>query len=165
MNKKLWIVMALIGVLAVSCSQEPALEETGDGASKSVSASEQKTTVNSAEFNQRMNQLLLSTTPWPSLDRNMKLRAVETVANFYGVRENAAVTKSADFYVQKVDQSLAENGNLANLPFPDLFKILAVMEYDFYNGQNKDDLAKEVLGERLYESNKKRLTEEANQQQ
>jgi hypothetical protein len=44
-------------------------------------------------------------------------------------------------------------------------QILAITEYDFDNGMDKDALAKQVLGEAGYEENKKRITEQQQQQQ
>jgi len=37
-----------------------------------------------------------------------------------------------------------------------MLNILAVMEYDYYNGQNKDELARKVLGEKAFEENQVR---------
>ena len=42
-------------------------------------------------------------------------------------------------------------------------QILAIVDYDFDNGMDKDDLARKVLGEAGFEANKKRFTQEQQQ--
>ena len=48
-------------------------------------------------------------------------------------------------------------------PFGELLQIAAIVDYDFDNGMDKDELARKVLGEAGFEANKKRFT--SNQQQ
>jgi hypothetical protein len=43
-------------------------------------------------------------------------------------------------------------------PFGELIQIVAIVDYDFDNGMNKDDLARKVLGEAGFEANRKRFT-------
>ena len=66
-------------------------------------------------------------------------------------RQNIAILRPADFYATQIDRALAANSQMQGADLMTVVKMMAVMEYDFYNGQNKDALAKEVLGEKVYE--------------
>ncbi len=104
-----------------------------------------------------MNQLMASCESWDQLTQVDKERAVEAVLSLYRVKENVAVMKPAAFYAQRADETLLTNSDLKKLNLPALVRLLAIMEYDYFNGQNKDELAKKLLGDKMYEANKKRL--------
>ncbi|HNV86812.1 MAG TPA: hypothetical protein PKL97_07630 [Candidatus Omnitrophota bacterium] len=108
-----------------------------------------------AAFQQAMTQLYTSTGRWFELTRADKIKAVETVFALFKDRENVAIIKTPEFYVDRTDAMLRSNPALG-LNLPTVLKILAVMEYDFYNGQNKDQLARDTLGPQLYEQNRRR---------
>jgi len=114
-----------------------------------------ETGLSPAAFQQAMAELYLSNARWNQLGQSDKVKAVETVMSMFKDRENVAMMKSADFYVRRTDEMLKANPSFG-LNLPTILKILAVMEYDYYNGQNKDELARQVLGEMLYEQNKRR---------
>lgn len=95
--------------------------------------------------------------PWSGLGGGDKSATVEQVMQLFKDRENIAIMNTADFYVKKIDEVLVQNPSMRALTLPTLVKILSVMEYDFYNGQNKDELAQQVLGPQIYEENKRRL--------
>jgi len=107
-------------------------------------------------FEQMMNQLSVNCMYWNQLNDENKKRAVDAVIQLYRVRDNVAILGSPDFYVKKVNDTLAGDPGVANLDLPQVIKILSVMEYDFYNGENKDELAKQTLGEKMFEANKLR---------
>jgi len=62
-------------------------------------------------------------------------------------------------YVQAIDQIAQANPQMLQHPFGELLQILAIIDYDFDNGMDKDALAKAVLGEAGYEANKKRFSQ------
>lgn len=62
-------------------------------------------------------------------------------------------------YVQMVDQIATDNPQILQRPFGELLQVLAILDYDFDNGINKDDLARKVLGEEGFEANKKRFSQ------
>lgn len=107
-------------------------------------------------FEQMMNQLSVNSLAWGQLKPADKKRAIDAVIQLYRVRDNTAIMNPSDFYVQKTDETIAGDPGVANLDLPQIIKILAVMEYDFYNGQNKEELAKQVLGDKMYEANRLR---------
>lgn len=60
-------------------------------------------------------------------------------------------------YVQMIDGASEQNPALLNQPFENLLQFMAIIEYDFDNGTDRDQLAKELLGEQGWKSNRKRL--------
>jgi hypothetical protein len=104
-------------------------------------------------------------TVWPLLmDDQAKLLTVsEYLDRFHkqGVKINAPPTH----YVQMIDQITQGNPQMLQRPFGELLQILAIIDYDFDNGMDKDALARAVLGEAGYETNKRRFTQASQQQQ
>lgn len=113
------------------------------------------------EFESMMNQLMTSTEAWPELGQGDKIKAIETVINLYRMKENVAVLKPASFYAQRIDESVATNPDMKKVNLPAVLRLIAIMEYDYYNGQDKEELAKKLLGEKMYEANKERYRAEA----
>jgi hypothetical protein len=71
--------------------------------------------------------------------------------------EGAHISQPPEHYAQMIDQMSGQNPDMLNMPFGQLLQIMAIIEYDFDNGMDKDALAKKVLGESGYEANKKRF--------
>lgn len=142
--KTISILFVAIMIFASSCSN-------------SVSPVEKKAEpgLSPALFQQAMAELYFSNARWSQLVEADKVKAIETLMSMFKDRENVAITKSAEFYVRRVDEMLKANPTFG-INLPTILKILAVMEYDYYNGQNKDELARQILGDQLYEQNKRR---------
>ena len=102
-------------------------------------------------------QLNINTQGWLGLANGDKVASIDAMIKLFQERQNTAITKSPEEYAQKIDGMLTANENMKTLTLPTLIKIAAVMEYDFYNGQDKEALAQEVLGPQLYQQNKVRL--------
>lgn len=103
-------------------------------------------------FPQMMNALTENLKIWSSLSAENKKKSVEVAISLFRDRENSAILQPAAFYVTQIDQGLNANPQMQQADILSIVKMMAVMQYDFYNGQNKDTLAKEVLGEQMYES-------------
>jgi len=99
-------------------------------------------------------------TVWKLLidDQSKILTVSEYLDRFHkeGVRINAPPAH----YVQSIDQMIAQSPKMLEHPFGELIQIAAIVDYDFDNGMNKDDLARKVLGEEGFEMNKKRFTQQ-----
>jgi len=82
-----------------------------------------------------------------------------TVSEYIGrfAKQGTKIRNSPDVYVQMIDSMAMQSPELLTRPFKDLLQLAAVMQYDYDNGLNKDDLARKMLGEKLYLSNRKRL--------
>ena len=71
--------------------------------------------------------------------------------------QGAIINKPAFLYVELIDRMARENQDMLKAPFKDVLRVLAIMEYDFDIGRDKDELARQVLGEDIYWSNRQRL--------
>ncbi|MFZ5801913.1 MAG: hypothetical protein ACOY3K_02215 [Candidatus Omnitrophota bacterium] len=147
------VLMALIFCSAISCSpkaQEPS------GPQATVGLDERTYPIAFAE-------LLKTTKNWNSLPASDKVRVVDDVIKLFQERDNVAVLKGAEYYAQRLDEASATGNFPMQLPLPSLLQILAVMEFDYYNGQNRDDYAKKLLGDKLYQIAKLRREQAAAQ--
>jgi len=72
-------------------------------------------------------------------------------------KQGVNIRKSVSEYIVLIDNVAQSNPDILATPFRDLFKIVAIIEYDFDNGMNKDALARKVLGETEFQKNKQRL--------
>jgi hypothetical protein len=151
----LLIVGLVFGFAA--CSQQES------DTSKTVAAKDEKA-INPVVFELVMNELVRSSEKWNGLDPNMKQRAIEGFLVLMRNRENARISKPADYYTARLDEMLAQNPN-SQQNIPTILKVITIMDYDFDNGQDKDRLALEYLGPKLYEANKARLAALAQQKQ
>ena len=94
---------------------------------------------------------------WPMiLDPSIKEILVSQYIEWFRV-QGVIINKDAKHYVDFIDGFTSNNKKSLQQPFKNLVKIAAIMEYDFDNGQNKDMVARQYLGEQLYQSNKTRL--------
>lgn len=143
--KKIKVVSIFLAVLALT--HTAFFEKNGQQNPAPAGAS--PAAPSALSFGEMMNQLSQNLTVWKTMDSANKKQAIEAVIRLYATRENSAILKPADFYVQKLDEALAGNPGMANSNLITIVKILSVMEYDFYNGKNKEDLARETLGEKM----------------
>ena len=72
--------------------------------------------------------------------------------------QNAIILKPARAYVPIIDGMAAGQPEMLENPFENILRLTAIMEYDFDIGQDKDALARKLLGEKAYIENKKRLS-------
>jgi len=100
-------------------------------------------------------------TVWKLLiDDQAKLLTVsEFIDRFH--KQGVKIIGPPTHYVEMIDQIVAQNPDMLNRPFGELVQIVAIVDYDFDNGMNKDELARKILGEQGFEENKKRFTQQA----
>jgi len=99
-------------------------------------------------------------TIWSAMvdDQSKLLTVAEYIDRFH--KEGVKINEPPLHYVQMIDQVVGQNPQILQRPFGELIQILAIVDYDFDNGMNKDDLAKKVLGEAGYEANKQRFSQQ-----
>lgn len=78
-------------------------------------------------------------------------------------RKGITIGHPPEAYVQIIDAMAAGDANMLNLPFEKVLEIVAVMEYDFGNGQDRDAMALKILGPQFYEKNRQRIQARAQQ--
>lgn len=72
-------------------------------------------------------------------------------------QQGVTIQKPAGYYANFIDEMAKNSPEMLAMPFDRVLQVVAVMEYDFDNGQNKDALAQRILGQSFYEKNKQRL--------
>lgn len=159
MNHKQAAPLFLIMLLAVHLGFDwGAPKQTKSKAAPVVSQTQQQAPAVGKEptLSQMMSALTQNLILWPSLSTENKKQAVEAAKLFYRDTQNAAILRTADFYAQQIDDGLRANAEMRNVDLLTILRMMSIVEYDFYHGQNKDALVKEVLGEAGYENLKTR---------
>ena len=76
----------------------------------------------------------------------------------YYRRHRVIMLKPPMHYTQMMDGLSSQNPGFLQYPFKDVFRILAIIEYDYNNGMDKDELAQRVLGNgEAFHANRRRL--------
>ena len=71
--------------------------------------------------------------------------------------QGIVIKKSAEDYINILDSMAAQDPAMLNNPFKNVFQLVAILEYDFDNGQNKDKMIINLIGKEAYLQNKERL--------
>ncbi len=71
--------------------------------------------------------------------------------------QGATIARPPSFYATRIDELRQSNPQMLTAPFLRLLQVVAITEYDFDNGANKEALAFQVLGQDAYRANKQRL--------
>jgi hypothetical protein len=109
------------------------------------------------DLGQIFEELEFSSEIWVQIiDKDPKERIVQKHLDWY-LQQGIVIQRPALHYVNLIDSMALQNKNLLNSPFKAVMKFVAIVEYDFNNGMNRDNMAKTVLGEELYYRNRKRL--------
>ncbi len=144
-------VVLCLGFFSIKTDKKPVMEP------------KQESTQNSGmAFGDMMNQLSQNMALWDKMSADEKKQAVTAVVMVYRNRDNIAILNTPDFYVDRISETLLTNPTVSNMDIMTMLRILAVMEYDFYNGENKDELARRILGDKAYAENQ--LRRQANAQ-
>lgn len=102
-------------------------------------------------------ELTKSSEVWTRImDNQVKAQIVVTYINWYH-QQGIVLQKSPGEYLYLLDSASMENPSMFELPFADVLRLLAIMEYDFNNGMNKDQMVVATFGQNFYQQNKKRL--------
>lgn len=73
-------------------------------------------------------------------------------------KEGGVIHQDPLHYAQIIDDMSSQNSQMLQQPFKDLLTVVAIIEYDFDNGVDKNILARKVFpDERTFQSNKQRL--------
>ena len=93
---------------------------------------------------------------WIKVDKKAH---VQLVTDFIrqAKKEGVTISKGPVFYCQKLDKLYERKPNMLKEPVWKVLKTSIIMEYDWkQKGVDQDKLAKEWLGEKLYNKNKER---------
>lgn len=135
-------VVLFLGFMNIQARKKPEAEQQQPGAG--------------LLFPDMMNQLSRNMTLWSRMNLDEKKQAISAVISIYKNRDNIAILNNADFYATRINETLAADPAVMNIDIMTMIRILAIMEYDYYNGQNKDALARETLGDKAFTENQAR---------
>lgn len=109
------------------------------------------------DFDALWEELARSSEVWKRIvDKQIKGLIVQTYIDWYR-EQGIAINEPVIDYMLSIDQLALHDSELFGQPFARLLMMVAVMEYDFDNGMDKDELARQVLGEEFYHINRQRL--------
>jgi hypothetical protein len=130
--------------------QKPVVPQAGSAEVKDV-----------VDLSEVWKKLDTKSTVWTLLidDQDKVLTVSEYIDRFH--QQGVKINEPPAHYVEMIDQIVTQNPDMLNRPFGELVQIVAIVDYDFDNGMNKDDLARKVLGQEGFEENKKRFTQQA----
>lgn len=102
-------------------------------------------------------ELQISSEVWPLIvDQEPKEEIIQMYIDWYR-DQGITIQKPSSHYVKLIDSMMVQNPGIFKSAFKDVMKFMAIIEYDFDNGMDKDRLALQLLGQETYEANKKRL--------
>jgi hypothetical protein len=72
--------------------------------------------------------------------------------------QRVTIKNPPSFYAASIDEMIQQSPEMLKQPFPTVLQVVAIVEYDFDNGQDKEALALSVLGSKqAVAANKQRL--------
>lgn len=93
------------------------------------------------EFNNHMTVYIrkdidyTSATWWKLLSAKEKYKTIENIIRIFENKTNTAILKDPEFYREKIDQFVSTNDENTIPDIPELVKMIAIDETDFYNGK------------------------------
>jgi len=104
-----------------------------------------------------LKSLETSSKAWPLIvDRQPKGFIIYKYIEYFK-KKGIIIKKPVEEYIPLIDSMIAENPKIVKNPFKNVFQLVAILEYDFDNRQNKDQMIKELIGTDGYLKNKQRL--------
>lgn len=104
-----------------------------------------------------LGELETSSEVWDLImDTDAKVAIVEKYIKEYRKRGILILKPAAD-YVHLIDIMSKEDPGVLGNPFYVVLKLFAIMEYDYDNGMDRDQMARELLGPEAYETNLRRM--------
>ena len=88
---------------------------------------------------------------WMHMPRETKIQLVDELKKQFKEKSNAIIKKPSEFYVREIDEVITSDPNAVNYKLTIIFRTIAVMEYDFDEGIDKEESAKNWLGEPCYQ--------------
>ena len=90
------------------------------------------------------------------IDQEPKGFIISKYVDYFKAR-GAMIKKPVEHYITLLDNMSAESPEMLKNPFKNIFQLIAVLEYDFDNGQDKDQMIISLIGKEAYLQNKQRL--------
>ena len=84
---------------------------------------------------------------WIHLDKEGKVSMIENLKRTAYEKEKIVINKPAQFYVDAIDEVAASDSNAPQFRLFPVFKTIAIMEYDYDEGIDKDETARNWFGD------------------
>lgn len=154
------ISQAILNARNPATSNQNPLQSSGTGFGSQQQLSGPSGVKDTVDLTEVWKKLDNKSTIWTALmdDQAKILTVSEYLDRFH--KEGVHISAPPMHYVQEIDQIVAQNPEMLQRPFGELLQIAAIVDYDFDNGMDKDELARKVLGEAGFEANKKRFTQQ-----
>ena len=108
-------------------------------------------------LDQMVGALEESSHPWPlMIDIQAKQAVVEHFIQKFR-RQGVEINRPAIYYAHMIDSMAKDAPQMLDNSFDRVLQVVAIIEYDFDNGQDKDAMALQILGEEGFRSNRQRL--------
>ena len=142
-------------------NEEAPLQSSGTGLIQQVQPASPSTSASvedEADLSDVWKKLDKKSTVWTLLidDQAKVLTVSEYIDRFH--KQGVKINEPPEHYVKLIDQIVGANPQMLQRPFGELVQIVAIVDYDFDNGIDKDTLARKVLGDAAFEANKRRFT-------
>lgn len=155
------VSVAQAQALANAAAQQQAAQVAAEQAAQGSNASSTNTpavkvkdVVDLAEVWKKLDK---KSTVWTLLiDQKDKVLTVSEYIDRYQ-KQGVKINQPPLHYVDMIDQMIQQNPGMLQRPFSELLQIAAIVDYDFDNGMDKDDLARKILGEDAFDANKRRF--------
>jgi hypothetical protein len=99
----------------------------------------------------------VSSAAWAQIvDKEIKLLTVSEYIDRFRQRQ-IKIKKSPGYYAGLIDAFGDQMEGFLQAPFASVLSYAAIVDYDFDNGTDKDELARQLLGPGQFESNRKRI--------
>ena len=109
------------------------------------------------EFLRLYQQFNTTSRAWTDIS-DMQVKMILVAGSIDSYRQQGVIIrKSPLYYAGYIDVIVQQNPDFLDNPLSNILRIIAIMDYDFDNGQNKDQMAYTLLGADSYKANKKRL--------
>ena len=109
-----------------------------------------------AEYNEMMSQLSENLSTWRELHPDDQRLAVTAIIQLLDQQGAGKISNPPAYYAERINQASVESPEVLEMSLDRVVIIFAVMDYDFETGQDKEELAMEVLGPSMYAANKAR---------
>ena len=99
-----------------------------------------------ADLNDVLISLKRSARDWPLI---IDMPAKEMVISYFidqYRQQKVQIRKAPQYYATMIDEMSAQTPQMLEPPFDQILRIVATLEYDFDNGQNKDAMVRQILG-------------------
>lgn len=81
-----------------------------------------------------------------NMDRETRIAFIDSFIQMYK-KEGVIINQSAEYYVDELDELIASGPEFQNYKLKIIFTTIAVMDYDFDEGIDKDETARKWLGD------------------